>query len=261
MEDYEKKYKDIVEKFDVVLNLDNVKESGTISVEDVRKIISELAESEDEKMKKALIRAFRSLNTLEKWNGIPRNDIIDWLEKQKSIDVLDEEEREFADNVDSYRKDMDDSYQKGYDEGIRVTLENQKPRDWTEKDKDMVRLIGNAITTEEASNYLKEKNIEIIDAHVWLDRLQHRCVSKYVEKEWSDEDDTMLRKAITAIDNLRFNSEFSKQYYQDISNWLIRIKPQESWKPTKEQLEQLHKYCPDNRLLTELYNDLKKLTD
>ena len=36
---------------------------------------------EDEKMRKELIRAFKSLNTIKVWNGIERTDILAWLEK------------------------------------------------------------------------------------------------------------------------------------------------------------------------------------
>lgn len=53
-----------------------------------------------------------------------------WLRKQKSTDVLDAEEREFADDVDSYRKDMDEFYQKGYDAGREA-----ERQDWLEKQK------------------------------------------------------------------------------------------------------------------------------
>ena len=49
-------------------------------------LIPELKESEDEKMRKELIRAFQSLNTIKVWNGIERTDIIDWLEKQSETD-------------------------------------------------------------------------------------------------------------------------------------------------------------------------------
>ena len=49
-------------------------------------LIPELRESEDEKMRKELIRAFQSLNTIKVWNGIERTDIIDWLEKQSETD-------------------------------------------------------------------------------------------------------------------------------------------------------------------------------
>lgn len=46
-------------------------------------IFPELKESEDEKIRKALIRAFKSLNTIKVWNGIERTDILAWLEKKR----------------------------------------------------------------------------------------------------------------------------------------------------------------------------------
>ena len=48
-----------------------------------------------------------------------KEKILDWLEKKKSIDVLDKEEREFAENVDAFRKEIDAAYQRGYEEGKR----------------------------------------------------------------------------------------------------------------------------------------------
>ena len=48
----------------------------------LEEIFPELKESDDEKMRKELIRAFKSLNTIKVWNGIERTDILAWLEKQ-----------------------------------------------------------------------------------------------------------------------------------------------------------------------------------
>lgn len=48
----------------------------------LEEIFPELKESEDEKIRKELIRSFKSLNTIKVWNGIERTDIIAWLEKQ-----------------------------------------------------------------------------------------------------------------------------------------------------------------------------------
>ena len=42
-------------------------------------------------------------------------------------------------------------------------------------------------------------------------------------------------------------------------NWLKSLRPQSHWKPNEEQLKQLSKYCIDNRILTELYEQLKAL--
>ena len=57
IEEKAKRYDEAIEKFDVILNLNTVKESGTIFADDVRKILPELKESEDEKIRKALIDA------------------------------------------------------------------------------------------------------------------------------------------------------------------------------------------------------------
>lgn len=61
----------------------------------LEEIFPELKESEDEKMRKELIRAFKSLNTIKVWNGIERTDILAWLEKQaeqKSAWSIDDEQ-------------------------------------------------------------------------------------------------------------------------------------------------------------------------
>lgn len=51
-------------------------------------------------------------------------DAYTWLIKNGKIE-LDEEEREFADNIVSYRKEVDVAYQKGYKEGVKAALENK----------------------------------------------------------------------------------------------------------------------------------------
>ena len=50
--------------------------------------------------------------------------IYTWLIKNDKIE-LDEEEREFVDNINSYRKEVDVAYQKGYKEGVKSALENK----------------------------------------------------------------------------------------------------------------------------------------
>ena len=50
----------------------------------IERIFPELKETEDERIRKALIRAFKSLNTIKVWSGIEHTDIIAWLEKQGS---------------------------------------------------------------------------------------------------------------------------------------------------------------------------------
>lgn len=64
----------------------------------------ELVDGKDERIRKELVRAFESLNTIKVWNGIERTDILAWLEKQgvkneASSETADEKEkREFVSN-------------------------------------------------------------------------------------------------------------------------------------------------------------------
>jgi len=72
-------------------------------------IFPELKENEDEKIRKELIRAFKSLNTIKVWNGIERTDILAWLEKQGETFT---------------KKDVDDAYLKGISDA-KQELEKQ----------------------------------------------------------------------------------------------------------------------------------------
>ena len=51
-------------------------------ISDLQDLFPELKESEDEKIRKELIRAFKSFNSIKVWNGIERTNILAWLEKQ-----------------------------------------------------------------------------------------------------------------------------------------------------------------------------------
>jgi len=100
--------------------LDNVEHTfDSIPTVSVSKVF-QTKESKDEIIRKDLIAYFHG-SPLK----CPEREVIAWLEKQKAIDILDAEERDFADNVDSYRKEVDAAYQKGYNEGVKATLEKQ----------------------------------------------------------------------------------------------------------------------------------------
>ena len=89
MEDYEKLYKDVLAKAREIHRNENEKRS------DMEWLFPELKESEDEKIRKALVRFHKSTIDID---GIKGTDILAWLEKQG----------------ESYTKnDVDDAYLKG----------------------------------------------------------------------------------------------------------------------------------------------------
>ena len=77
IEEKAKRYDEAIERAKSLIDFCSDSELKTLEY-----VFHELKESEDEKIRKELIRAFNSLNTLETWNGIKRTDILTWLEKQ-----------------------------------------------------------------------------------------------------------------------------------------------------------------------------------
>ena len=106
--DYEKAYKEALEIARKINSGEGVETLSDWSV--CETIFPVLREDYDDMIRGAIIDHLKD-NNLTEW--------ADWLEKQKSIDVLDKEEREFADNVDAFRKEIDAAYQRGYEEGKR----------------------------------------------------------------------------------------------------------------------------------------------
>ena len=92
--DYKDKYEQALKRAKEIYTGSYKPEVALTIAETFIKVFPELKESKDEGIRKALIRAFESLNTIKFWNGIERTDILSWLEKQKPID-----ENEFAKGV------------------------------------------------------------------------------------------------------------------------------------------------------------------
>ena len=113
-------------------------------------------------------------------------------------------------------------------------------------------------------DHLLNTNVKV-DVKEWknklldLTRKEIEKSNPYNEKqEWSEEDREMLDNCLGLIQEIDST--------QEEQNWLKSLKPQNRWKPSKEQMEALDKAknSPANyydiRLgLQSLYNDLKKL--
>lgn len=82
IEEKARRYDKAIERAEKWCNAPNVNKIPTFANRVIEEIFPELKESEDEKIRKELIRAFKSLNTIKVWNGIERTDILTWLEKQ-----------------------------------------------------------------------------------------------------------------------------------------------------------------------------------
>ena len=109
-------------------------------------------------------------------------------------------------------------------------VSQQSIHNWSKEDKNMARLIGNAITTDEASKYLEEKVIQVIDAHAWLYALKERTAPQ----NWNENDSKMSSYIVAALDaycRLRKerNNAASQEELEAAINWihnrLMYLKP------------------------------------
>jgi len=193
----------------------------------VEYIFLELKEREDEKIRKELIRAFKSLNTIKVWNGIERTDILDWLERQNS-------------NVDNANKE----YWRGYREGKQeildkyAELENQgEHKDKVSVTEDLYEHIRNvycciedAMTCEnpkDMKDYLNQANY---DAKSAFDMIEKQ--GEPVEINPTDFE-TRLQYLIGKFDSLP-----KEELIGSLSFWLNVVQNDGTYKPAEKQGEQ-----------------------
>ena len=192
----------------------------------IEELIPELAESEDEKMREELIRSFKSLNTIEIWNGIKRSDILAWLEKQG-----EKKPEENKGNI------------------------GEISPNWSEEDEKEMAAIEHHLNNCGAS----------ITSILWLKSLKGRvgCEANCTTtKEWSEEDERMLHTIIADFKGfIRDNTSTLESHFNECIDWLKSLRPQNRWKPSDEQMMALLYHCSNGSVLSSLYNDLNKLKE
>ena len=102
-------------------------------------LIPELAESEDERIRKAIVGLIEELQRSDKhFAGVELTDMLTYLEKQKEEDGV-----EFIpiENTLEYKVGQHSGFLKGLEEGRKQ--KEQKPAEWSEEDEDNLERIIN----------------------------------------------------------------------------------------------------------------------
>ena len=145
--------------------------SGSYNKGTIEYIFPELAESEDERIRKGLIQGFNECldsssypkNAIKYWHGIVIEDILAWLEKQKELVSTDfDDVWEWADGdeltapLEKYSKDaIKEMCHAWYDKGIEL-----ERKSWLEKQNHVNHDTHDTIET------IKRKIIELFDTLV-----------------------------------------------------------------------------------------------
>jgi len=149
-----KDYKKILEG---VVNIINTTEKSDIGFSDICAFIGEncpeLAESEDEKIRKAIITFFESEDDNTTYALVPKKDILAWLEKQGDVNALIQEAAE-----------------KSYTEGMRVERKR-----WLEKQGEQ-NLASSAKISKNEDTFLDILNK--MPSYITVDGIDYHFVMK-----------------------------------------------------------------------------------
>ena len=246
-------------------------------------VIPELAESEDERIRKWLIHEIEAIYVTD---GIVKNENADkalaWLEKQKEHQFCSDAPKEKSVGGDFYSshkdKNLDDIAQE-YVDGVRkynpeptwdlmqtavcygyhLAENEQKPAEWSKEEKDKFNSIERLIVNANAhGNYLIGDK-EAID-------LQHfiRSIVKPTTNlaEWNKEDEKMLEDTILIV------KKRDNAYGQDTSreqDWLkdlphrFNLQPKQEW--SEEDVKRLYSIGTQIGFLKGKYSEYQKDID
>lgn len=185
-------------------NLHKNNENSTLA-KTIERAFPELVESEDEKMRKSLIRAFSHYNPDTMFGEYASKDIVSWLEKQK---IFTDEENEQGKSdvlwcINQAKKHAKDENEMGMCWFAEKWLEKQKPSD------EALKYIKENHSPSEVSDFQAAMNIAVAKAF---------DAGKKAQKlvEWSEEDEH----------NLQFigNEFFKIMKYNDWEVFIVWLK-------------------------------------
>ena len=271
--DYEKAYKEAFEKAKMSYHTGDY-DKDTLEMLEI--IFPELAESEDERIRKAIIKYLDALDDDEIRYGVSFKDMRAWLEKQKPVEYTKGEDygidglwhairilEQTLGTVEGYQSDDGILEHQCAITAVKE-LYKQKPVEWSEEDdKTLKRVIKSICISRnscEEDDDIKDMYDEELD---WLNHLKDRCLPQ-PKQEWNEEDKNLCNDSCGFLENeIPFvNDEHKKRIKQCVS-WLISLKPR--WKPSEEQMESLMDSiqslyaCKEKNLLLDLYEQLQKL--
>lgn len=182
-------------------------------------IFPELKESRDEKIRKLLIRLFKS-NTNEKFDDVSTQDIIAWLEKQETSYTKRVVEDAYIEGVVSTKNELEKQGEpslKAEQSGMQIL------NMWSEKDehraKDTIYFLDTA-----KKHYAS--TVELDACIDWLKSLKDKVQPQPQPKQdWSEEDEHTLQGVIDEIQaNKSQAPDYDFETYDRFLSWLKSLK-------------------------------------
>lgn len=238
-------------------------------------VFPQLAESEDERIRKFLIEMFSHGSWRKEWPFGP-NEIVAWLEKQKEPHYTKRNAL-----FDKCVENCDPEIMKKVSDEVDAKLEReQKPAE--PSDDELQRHQDELYDFKVfAAKQAREHHISFIHDFEWnnfCDELLSYFNEKQKPAEWSEEDERRRDGIIQWLREYqkKFNPEYdslSIESIESLIDWLKSLRPQPHWKPSEEQMRALLKVVDKARelhyssnsgydeydVLRSLYKQLKEL--
>ena len=206
IEEKAKAYDEALEKAKIEINTKGIGETVNLC----KQLFPELAESEDERIRKELKEAFEAYDIESSWNGIPIRSIFAWLEKQKeqktpmSNDLDEEIERFFDECIEAH-----DSKIYGVNEQVITVdcyeLTARHFAEWGEKQK------------EQKPNYCLYGRYPNVGRCRWCSAA---CSARLADVHTDEEKEYIHTIKSIISDFIRDKKPENLAYYQRIYDWL-----------------------------------------
>ena len=193
----------------------------TDEIADLEEIFPELRESEDERIRKTLVKHFTDKKNCvgDTWAGMDVNSVLAWLEKQKEASKA----IEAVDRIDKY---IDEHLANAHD--MKDSNPDKKYyRGWDDALGKMAGILQDV--------YSEEKQEERKPEGVYVDCTEHPewygiPPKEQKPAEWSEEDEDNIKTLIQVVRGQLGLSECRQEY---IVNWLKSLRPQQKVKLTE----------------------------
>lgn len=126
-----------------------------------------------------------------------------------------------------------------------------------EADEKIAKTIINEF--EQCSEWYRANGLTKEDCIAWL--------NKQIHTKWSEEDKKKVNNLYVLLDQMVSFNMLSNKDATEFKDWLESLSPQNTWKPSDEQIELLEALVEDNNqryfytTLNSLYEQLKKLRE
>lgn len=231
-------------------------------IEAIHTLIPELAESEDERIRKLVVNRVR---TATEMTESLRELLLSYLEKQKeqkpenkeitltnfeeilntflfdfaNSPIEDCEPKEYTKKHSAeilkaaytelnaqIKQDIFEATQEGRREGYEVAKAEQKPAEWSDTDNIGWDEAFACVTRAEKAAKNEEELQNAVTAEKWLKEIKFKYCVHPVKQEWSEEDERMLSRCIKSVEcSKQFADSESYKAAKDVEmNWLKSLK-------------------------------------